>query len=83
VARAWTTQQCVNYNAALDLLEQPPAGVRIHLFQPLRPMPVGAFTISQKRIDAALASGRDEALQQIAITGPILDPLPPGGPVPK
>jgi predicted patatin/cPLA2 family phospholipase len=83
VARAWTTQQCLNYNAALDLLKQPPAGVRIHLFRPLRPLSVGAFTISQKRIDAALASGRDEALQQIAIISPGLDPQPPGGPVPE
>jgi predicted patatin/cPLA2 family phospholipase len=70
VARAWTTRQCVNYNAALDLMKQPPAGVRILVFRPLRPLPVGPFTIAQKRIDAALDLGHDEALQQIAVTGP-------------
>jgi predicted patatin/cPLA2 family phospholipase len=70
VARAWTTQQCVNYNAALDLMLQPPAGVRVRVFRPLRPLPVGAFTNTQKSIDAALALGHDEALQQIAVTGP-------------
>ncbi|HEY2952506.1 MAG TPA: patatin family protein [Verrucomicrobiae bacterium] len=69
VARAWTTRQCVNYNAALDLMKQPPAGVRILVFRPLRPLPVGPFTIAQKRIDAALDLGHDEALQQIAVTG--------------
>lgn len=80
VARAWTTRQCLNYNAALDLMKQPPAGVRILVFCPLRPMAVGPFTIAQKRIDAALASGHDEAFQQIAVIGPSLDALLPGGP---
>ena len=70
VARAWTIRQCVNYNAALDLMKQPPAGVRIRVFQPLRPLRVGAFTNGQKSIDAALDLGHDEALQQIAVTGP-------------
>jgi predicted patatin/cPLA2 family phospholipase len=70
VARAWTTRQCVKYNAALDLIKQPPAGVRIRVFQPLRPLRVGAFTNGQKSIDAALVLGHDEALQQIAVTGP-------------
>jgi predicted patatin/cPLA2 family phospholipase len=70
VARAWTTRQCVNYNAALDLLKQPPAGVRIRVFQPLRPLRIGAFTNTQKSIDAALDLGHNEALQQIALPGP-------------
>jgi predicted patatin/cPLA2 family phospholipase len=64
VARAWTARQNVNYNAAIELLKQPPAGVRIHVFSPLRPLPVGAFTIGQKRIEAALALGHEEALEQ-------------------
>jgi len=67
VARVWTARQNVNYNAALDLMKQPPAGVRIRVFRPLRPLPVGSFTIAPKRIAAALALGHDEALQQMAL----------------
>jgi predicted patatin/cPLA2 family phospholipase len=70
VARIWTTRQCVNYNAAIDLMLQPPAGVRIRVFRPIRPLPVGTFTNAQKSIDAALELGHDEALQQITLTGP-------------
>ena len=70
VARAWTTRQCVNYNAALDLMLQPPSGVRVRVFQPLRPLRIGALTNGQKHIDAALDLGHDEALQQIALPGP-------------
>jgi predicted patatin/cPLA2 family phospholipase len=64
VARAWTAEQCLKYNAALDLIKQPPAGVRLQVFRPIRPLPVGALTIAQKRIEAALALGHDEALEQ-------------------
>jgi predicted patatin/cPLA2 family phospholipase len=64
VGRVWTARQNVNYNAALDLMRRPPAGVRIHVFRPLRPLPVGSFTIDRKRIEAALALGRFEASQQ-------------------
>jgi hypothetical protein len=56
----------VNYNAALDLMKQPPPGVRIRVFRPLKPLPVGSFTIAPKRIAAALALGHDEALEQMA-----------------
>jgi hypothetical protein len=38
--------------------------VRIQVFSPLRPLPVGSFTVEQKRIAAALALGHDEALAQ-------------------
>ncbi len=64
VARVWTARQNVNYNAALDLMKQPPAGVRIQVFRPLRPMPVGSFSVEPKQIAAALILGHDEALQQ-------------------
>jgi predicted patatin/cPLA2 family phospholipase len=64
VARVWTARQNVNYNDALDLMKHPPAGVRIQVFSPLRPLPVGSFTIEPKRIEAALALGHDEALEQ-------------------
>ena len=63
VARVWTTEQCRKYNAALDLLNQPSAGVRLRVFRPIRPLPVGALTIAQKRIAAAVVRGHDEALE--------------------
>jgi predicted patatin/cPLA2 family phospholipase len=77
VARVWTARQNVNYNAALDLMKQPPAGVRIRVFRPLKPLPVGSFTIEPKRIAAALALGHDEALQQMAT--PDAEPLGDSG----
>ena len=65
VARAWTAEQCSKYNAALDLMKQPPAGVRLRVFRPIKPLPVGPFTIARKRIEAALALGHAEALEQV------------------
>ena len=65
VARVWTARQNVNYNAALDLMKQPPPGIRIEVFRPFRPLPVGSFTIEPKQIAAALILGHDEALQQM------------------
>ena len=67
VARVWTARQNVNYNAALELMKHPPAGVRIQVFSPLRRLPVGSFTIEPKRIEAALVLGHDEALAQARI----------------
>jgi len=49
------------------LIKQPPAGVRIRVFHPLRPMPVGSFTADQKQIAAALVLGHDEALRQMDV----------------
>jgi predicted patatin/cPLA2 family phospholipase len=65
LARAWTARQNVNYNAALDLMKQPPAGIRIQVFRPFRPLRIGSFCIEPKRIAAAMALGHDEALQQM------------------
>lgn len=65
VARGWTTQQCLNYNAALDLMHRPPPGIHIRVFRPLRPMPVGSLTIARHRIHAALTLGHDEAAEQM------------------
>lgn len=79
VARVWTARQNVHYNAALELMKYPPTGVRIRVFRPLRPLPVGSFTIDQKRIEAALALGHAEAIQQIE-AAPTLNPgrqIPP------
>ena len=67
MAQIWTTQQNVNYNAALDLMKQPPAGIRIQVFRPPRPLPGGSFTVDQKQIAAALVTGHDEALEQMEI----------------
>jgi predicted patatin/cPLA2 family phospholipase len=64
VAQVWTARQNVSYNDALELMKHPPVGVRIQVFSPLRPLPVGSFTVEQKRIDAALVLGHDEALAQ-------------------
>lgn len=83
VARAWTDQQHLKYNAATDLMKRPPPGVRLRIFHPLKPMHVGAFTIEKKRIHAAVTSGHDEALQQIAIIGPSVVAQLPGVSVPK
>jgi predicted patatin/cPLA2 family phospholipase len=76
VARVWTARQNVNYNAALDLMKQPPTGVRIHVFRPLKPLPVGSFTVEPKQIAAALALGHDEAVQQMEMVAakPLDDP---------
>lgn len=83
VARAWTRRQHLAYNAALDLIKQPPPGIRLMVFKPLKPMSVGPFTSAQNRIDAALASGQAEALAQLPATEFIVDPPSLGGPLPK
>lgn len=67
VARVWTAQQNVHYNAALDLMKEPPPGVRIRVFRPLRKLPVGSFSVEPKLIAAALALGHDEALEQMEV----------------
>jgi predicted patatin/cPLA2 family phospholipase len=83
VASAWTGRQHVRYNAAMELIRQPPEGVRVQVFSPLKPMPVRALTAAKKRIQAALSLGRLEASQQIAVSsrsahpqkdGPALSP---------
>jgi predicted patatin/cPLA2 family phospholipase len=66
VARVLIEQQHRKYNAAMDFINHPPPGIRLQAFCPLRPLAVGLFTIAQKRIDAALASGHDEAREQTA-----------------
>jgi predicted patatin/cPLA2 family phospholipase len=67
VAEVWTARQNVNYNAALDLMKKPPLGVRIQVFRPLRPLPLGALTREPRRIAAALILGHDEALEQMKL----------------
>jgi predicted patatin/cPLA2 family phospholipase len=67
VARALSVNQSLRYNAALDLMRQPPPGIRLQVFRPVRPLPVGLFTVAQERIDAALTSGHDEAREQCSV----------------
>jgi predicted patatin/cPLA2 family phospholipase len=68
VARVWTALQNVYYNDALCLMKSPPAGVRIRVFHPLQPLPLGSFSVEPARIAAALARGHDEALQQMELS---------------
>ena len=69
VAAAWTSRQWLKFNAALNLADQPPDGVQIRVFSPVRPMRIGAFTGAQARIKAAVWSGRREAIEQLAVFG--------------
>lgn len=77
VARVWTARQNVNYNAALEFMKRPPTGIRIRVFRPFRPLPVGSFTINRKRIEAALALGHAEAVQQLETASLNPNPQPP------
>ncbi|MGD0813146.1 MAG: patatin family protein [Verrucomicrobiota bacterium] len=67
VAEVWTARQNVHYNAALDLMKHPPAWVKIQVFRPFRPLPVGSFSVNPKEIAAALILGHDEALRQMEV----------------
>lgn len=67
VAQVWTALQNVYYNDALELMRKPPAGIRIQVFHPLQPLPLGSFSVEPARIAAALARGHDEALQQMEL----------------
>jgi predicted patatin/cPLA2 family phospholipase len=67
VAKVWSARQNVNYNDALELMKRPPSGIRVHVFRPLRPMPVDSFSVEPKQIAAALLLGHDEAMEQMEI----------------
>lgn len=82
-ARAWSTRQCVAYNTALHLMKEPPQGVNVRIFHPLKPVPVGCFTTARKRIEAAVISGHDEAMEQLGIIDPEPDPVPAVIPIRK
>ena len=76
VASAWTARQHHKFNAAMDLITNPPEGVRIRVFSPIKPMRVGALTGANARIQAALCLGREEAMQQLEVLVPGQDPEP-------
>lgn len=67
VAHVWAKEQSVSYNSALDLLKQPPPGIRLQVFSPLKPLSIGGFTNTPKRIIAAIECGYREALEQLRI----------------
>lgn len=67
LARVWTTEQCVSYNSSLELLKQPPPGIRLRVFSPLKPLAIGSFTNAQKLIGAAIDCGYNEALEQLQL----------------
>ena len=77
VAEAWTSRQHVVYNAALDLMKQPPPGIRLQVYRPFRPLRLGSFTNAQKLVEAAIACGHDEALEQFNWNLASLNALPP------
>jgi predicted patatin/cPLA2 family phospholipase len=70
VAAVWTSGQHLTFNAALELASQPPEGVRIRVVSPLKPMRIGALTEAKARIEAALLSGGEEAMEQLSVRGP-------------
>jgi len=69
-AAAWTSQQHLKFNAALNLADRPPDGVRIRVFSPVGPMRISALTGAPARIQAAVWLGRREALEQLLGSGP-------------
>lgn len=83
VAHAWTAKQHQVYNAALDLVQQPPPGIRLQVFRPFRPLRLGYFTNAQKLIEAALVSGHDEAVEQLAAAAARREPHLVEAAVPK
>jgi predicted patatin/cPLA2 family phospholipase len=62
-AKTWMRRHVV-YNDALDLLLNPPAGVRLRVLRPMRPLPVTRFTDDSNRLRAAVELGQAEAYQQ-------------------
>jgi predicted patatin/cPLA2 family phospholipase len=67
VAETWTTRQWMNCNSALNLLKQPPPGIRLRVFSPVKPLALHVFTSAQKRIQAAVDCGYREALEQLGV----------------
>lgn len=67
VGIAWTSRQHLKFNAALDLVSNPPDGTRIRVFSPLKSMGVGGLTEAKARIEAAVSSGREHAMEQISV----------------
>ena len=77
VAEVWTARQHIVYNVALDLMKQPPPGVRLQVYRPFRPLRVGTLTNAQKLVEAAIACGHDEAMEQFDLNLASLNALPP------
>ena len=65
-AEAWMNRH-ITYNASLDLLANPPSGIRVRVLRPMRPLSVTRFTSDSNRLRAAVAIGHDEAFQQVPL----------------
>jgi predicted patatin/cPLA2 family phospholipase len=64
VAAAWHRQHQI-YQASLDILAHPPAGVRVRALYPRQPLPVERFTNECELVSAAVEQGRAEVLGQL------------------
>lgn len=82
-AEAWTTRQYLHYNAALELIKQPPPRIRLQVFSPVKSLSIGTFTNARKRIEAAVDCGYSEALEQLGISESAATTLPSVVPVRK
>ena len=65
-AEAWMTRH-IHYNKALDLVANPPKGIRLRVLRPMRPLPVERFTSDSNRLRAAVTNGHDEAFEQMQL----------------
>lgn len=72
VARVWTKEQCLRYNTSLELLKNPPRGIHLQVFSPVKPLSIGSFTNTPRRIIAAVEAGYNEALEQLRVPAPDL-----------
>jgi predicted patatin/cPLA2 family phospholipase len=74
VAHAWTQEQHNQYNVSLELLKNPPSGIRLQIFSPVKPLGISSFTNTPRRIIAAVECGYNEALEQLRLPEPDLAP---------
>jgi predicted patatin/cPLA2 family phospholipase len=63
-AEAWITRH-VRYNASLDMLNNPPKGIRLQVLRPMRPLALTRFSDDGNRLRAAVTTGHDEAIEQL------------------
>lgn len=81
-AEAWINRH-IHYNASLDLVDHPPAGIRLRVLRPMRPLPVTRFTDDSNRLRAAVTNGHDEAFEQFQLdTVPAKTESTPASPAP-
>lgn len=71
-AEAWMRRHQV-YNESLDMLTNPPPGVRIRILRPMKPLPVRRFTDDSNRLRAAVSLGQEEGFRQMQGTPPVVE----------